>query len=197
MKKAMPWVLAMIWLATVGGGMGVLLVYDFTPGKDSEFVPKVWPAGLPRAADRPTLVMFAHPKCPCTRASIGELAVLMARCQGLVNAQVVFFRPQGTSEDWDHTDLWRSAAEIPGVKVQSDEGGREARNFRATASGYTVLYDTRGRLIFSGGITDSRGHAGDNPGRSAIVDLLHHRPTANTRTPTFGCSLLNPTSETF
>jgi hypothetical protein len=53
-----------------------------------------------------------------------------------------------------------------------------------------ILYDAAGRLRFSGGITAARGHAGDNLGRSAIVELLEGDSPTATATPVFGCSLL-------
>jgi len=56
--------------------------------------------------------MFAQPWCPCTRASIGELAVLMTHCQNWINARVIFYQRMGTGEDWPHTDLWRTAEAI-------------------------------------------------------------------------------------
>ena len=45
------------------------------PGGDPE-APARWPeaSALVRNADGPTLVLFAHPKCPCTDASLAELA---------------------------------------------------------------------------------------------------------------------------
>ena len=55
---------------------------------------------------------MAHPHCPCTRATLGELAVLMARVQKRVNAVVVFVVPNGVPEKWEETDLWRNAAQI-------------------------------------------------------------------------------------
>jgi hypothetical protein len=54
-----------------------------------------------------------------------------------------------------------------------------------------LLYDTAGRLLFSGGITAARGHSGDNAGREAIVALLAGAPTDRTQTPVFGCKLSN------
>jgi hypothetical protein len=130
-----------------------------------------------------------HPHCPCSRASIGELALLMAHCQGRVDAQVLFLQPAEMSSDWVLTDLWREAARIPGVTVSRDEAGREARLFGAETSGDTALYDGQGRLMFHGGITIARGHSGDNPGRDALEALLLGTPTQQTNTPVFGCSL--------
>jgi hypothetical protein len=193
MKKYLAWLFTSIWLAVVSIGTGVLWVYDHTSGGDAG-VPRHWPlpSKILPALDRPTLIMFAHPQCPCTRASMEELAVLMTHCQNQVKACVVFLRPKGSGEDWLHTDLWRSAETIPGVSVRVDEGGREARCFQVTTSGHVLLYDFDGRLLFSGGITFARGHAGDNAGRSDIMQWLHHEKPAGAETPVFGCSLLNP-----
>jgi len=53
----------------------------------------------------------------------------------------------------------------------------------------TVVYDPSGRLLFRGGITSARGHAGDNAGRSAIVAAVEANDPARMATPTFGCEL--------
>ena len=118
--------------------------------------------------------------------------VLMTHCQNQVKARVIFFRPKGSGADWLNTDLWRSAEAIPGVNVRADENGDEAARFHVTTSGHVVLYDVHGKLLFSGGITCARGHSGDNAGRSDLMLLLHHESPAETETPVFGCSLLNP-----
>ncbi len=113
----------------------------------------------------------------------------MTHAQGLVNANVLFVKPQGFSEDWEKTDLWRGAASIPGVKVMTDESGVEARRFDSETSGQVMLYDADGQLRFSGGITAARGHSGDNAGRSAIVSLLTSNYSEIKQTPVFGCPL--------
>jgi len=141
--------------------------------------------------------MFAHPRCPCTRASINELAVLMAQCEGKLNAHVAFFQPDDAKSDWSQTDLWFSASRIPDVEVFADEEGSEARRFGAATSGQVLLYDSDGELLFQGGITSARGHAGDNVGRSSIVRLLGktRRPirerSSSTEAPVFGCPLFD------
>ena len=86
--------------------------------------------------------------------------------------------------------MWRRAAGIPGVAVHCDEDGVECRRFHAETSGYTVLYDSRGKLLFQGGITSSRGHEGDNAGRSAVESIVQHKLFSQVRTPVYGCSLL-------
>lgn len=179
-----------LWLLIIGTGIKMIWNYESTPGVAAA-APERWPAGsrIKPAADRPTLVMLAHPQCPCTRASIGELARLMTQAQGRVTAYVLFVKPPEFSDGWELTDLWASAAAIPGVTVVRDDGGVEAGRFGAATSGQTVLYDAAGGLIFSGGITAARGHAGDNAGRAAVVSLLVNDESEQKETPVYGCPL--------
>jgi len=196
MKPRLPVIFTLLWLGGASLGVSLLAVYDCTPGMDAGSV-QDWPAHsrIPRALDRPTLIMFAHPNCPCTRASMQEFAELMARCGSQVKAFVFFLQPESAGDDWRHTDLWRSAEAIPGVKAIADDAAREARLFQAMTSGHVVLYDEHGTLLFSGGITASRGHVGDNAGSAAILQLLGHEDATKTVTPVFGCSLLDPEPE--
>jgi hypothetical protein len=192
MKKFFSVVLTCLWLTAVGMGMGALLVYDYTPGQDVS-VPSRWPAqsSIHQVTGLPTLVMFAHPDCPCTRASIGELAILMTHCQKKVNAYVLFIQPKGSTEKWVHTDLWQSAQAIPGVTVRADMDDQESKNFKVTTSGHVVLYAANNNLLFDGGITPSRGHYGDNDGVTSLSNLLNDKTVSVTRTPVFGCSLVD------
>ena len=188
------WVaIGVVWLIAVAGGMRVLWSYGNTPGTASD-PPAKWPmqSQIRRTAGLPTIVVMGHPKCPCTRATIGELAVMMTRLHNRATAVVVFVRPHGTPDGWDDTDLRRSAAEIPGATVMSDLDEVEADRFNAEVSGQTMLYDAGGKLLFSGGITASRGHAGDNAGRTSIVAFVTDGTAELSRTPVFGCALRTP-----
>jgi len=179
-----------VWLAAVCCGMWTLLLYAATPG-DPGGPPVSWPANsaVPPPADRPVLVLMAHPRCPCTRASLEELSRLMTESLGRLDARVVFFAPAGAAEDWWKTDLWTSASAIPGVEVVLDPDGAESRRFRTETSGHALLYDAHGQLLFSGGITVARGHAGDNAGFGAIAALVAGETDVRRKTPVFGCAL--------
>ena len=178
-----------LWLPMVGFGLVVLWKYAASPGRASEV--SDWPLDAPirRASDRSTLLMFAHPHCPCSRASVGELAILMTRAQKDVSARVLFYQPKSESAEWVRTDLWRSAAAIPGVEVLADPENAIASRFGAFTSGQTLLFERNGRLMFRGGITAARGHSGDNAGRDAVLALLHGPQAPLQSTPVFGCSL--------
>ncbi|HLG17970.1 MAG TPA: RedB protein [Blastocatellia bacterium] len=196
MKRIVAVASGLVWAAAILAGLWISWGYENTPGI-AGVPPSQWPADseVQLAADRATLVMLAHPHCPCSRASIDELSLLMTRGQGRVTAYVLFVRPAGLPDGWEKSDLWHSAAAIPGVNVLSDAGGVEARRFQATTSGDVVLYDSQGRLLFSGGITGSRGHSGDNVGRSSIVALLTQGTAERTQTFVFGCPLLDSSSK--
>jgi len=132
--------------------------------------------------------MFAHPRCPCTRASISEMNRLLARCENL-SAHVLFIKPSSTPTNWTETASWKNAEAIPGVDVLVDPDGREARRFGAESSGYVVVYDKVGQLLFHGGITGARGLEGDNAGEELIAKFLSGEKPERASTPVFGCSL--------
>src|SRR5437016_4114966 len=76
-----------LWAISVGGGIVMLWRYASTPGLTAT-PPSSWPveSAIARTPGRATVVMMAHPHCPCTRASIAELAVLMSRLQDRADA---------------------------------------------------------------------------------------------------------------
>ncbi|MBI1764107.1 MAG: hypothetical protein HYR56_21995 [Acidobacteria bacterium] len=183
-------------LAFLVTGLSILWQYDHTPGQAAA-PPPVWPAAsrIPRSLEHPTLMLLTHLHCPCTRASLAELDRLLAHSQGLVKAFVLFYQPDSLPKDgpteWTNTGLWQTAAAIPGVTVLPDAEGREARLFHATTSGHVVLYDTTGQLLFNGGVTGLRGHAGDHAGRNALLAHLTGAVTAEARTRVFGYALFD------
>jgi hypothetical protein len=183
-------ILGVVWLVLIVAGALVMDRYAGTAGAAPP-APAKWPEEslVPRDSAHPTLIMFVHPHCPCSSASIGELERLMARYQGRCKAQVLFLNPPAMGPGWTTTDLWRQAAAIPGVTVTNDDGGREAGIFHAETSGQTLLYERDGTLMFQGGITIARGHRGDNPGSDALKALLGHQLSTPVKTSTFGCSL--------
>jgi hypothetical protein len=100
-----------LWALTMATGFGALWRYKMTPGIAAGSAPSRWPDDvlLARTPDRATLVMLAHPKCPCTRASIGELATLMTRLGNDARAYVLFVAPSGVPEGWERSDTWARA----------------------------------------------------------------------------------------
>jgi hypothetical protein len=190
------WLLALViagWSATVGGGAWALLRHASTPGAVAD-PPATWPAEsrIARVPGLPTLLVFAHPQCACTRATFEELSRLLAQVPDRATASVLFARPAGAPASWLQSDIWAAAAAIPGVRAMADENETEAQRFGVATSGETMLYAADGTLVFHGGITGARGHAGDNAGRSTLTALLAGRTSERPDTPVFGCALRAP-----
>jgi hypothetical protein len=183
-----------LWIPAVCFGISTVWRYSITAGHPAA-PPIEWPRTAPieRTVGRATLVMFVHPQCGCSRATLGELAIIMTHEGSRVKASVFFYRPPAEPTRWARTDLWETATAIPGVHAFEDPNGSMARSFGVFTSGQTLLYDSSGLLRFQGGITAFRGHSGDNAGRSVITALLHGDvlPLAAfpVTTPVFGCSL--------
>jgi hypothetical protein len=183
---------AVLWVLGLGAGFRALLVYAYTPGpQPASHLSAGWPlttAILP-AKGRACLLVFVHPQCPCSQATVQELKAILERKPNLVDAYVLFLAPRSESQRWVKSKLWRETSAISGVHVVEDIGGAEAHLFGARTSGQSFLYASSGRLLFSGGITAARGHVGPNAGSDAILRLLEGLASPRNATPVFGCSL--------
>src|SRR5437660_1421003 len=95
MSRSLLLAAGVAWAAAVAFGSVKMLNYDFAPGAPGAPAGS-WPAASGVRPDRrhAHLVMFAHPCCPCTRASIAELAHVMTRADGSATATVLFYRPR-------------------------------------------------------------------------------------------------------
>ena len=148
---------------------------------------------IPLDSRRPTLLMFLHPFCPCSQASVDELADLAGRCGDRVSVHAVVRRTDFLEKEGPG-GIARSLAELPGIKTWQDGGGAEAARFGVRTSGHVLLYDPQGRLAYSGGITASRGHRGENFGRAALLARILGEAGARAANPVFGCPLSEPPS---
>lgn len=192
LSRFRPVVLVVLWLVAVLGGSAAMLHYEFSSGGDVP-APEHWPVAsrISRAADRATLVVFAHPRCPCTSATFDELAGVLAKAGSGAVVHVVFFTPPDPGLEWTQAPAVLRAAAIPGVTALSDESGNEARIFHAATSGRTLLYNPEGELLFDGGITGSRGHTGENAGANALLTLLKQGGAPRGAAAVFGCPILS------
>jgi hypothetical protein len=170
--------------------MVALWHYKSTPGPQGAFPPN-WPvqSTLRREAGSPTLLVFLHPRCPCSRATISELSRLITLAPARLRVQVVFHLPEGEGDAFAKTELWQRARELTGVDATIDRGGAETRRFGAATSGQTLLYGADGTLQFAGGITVARGHEGRSPGMDRILALASGKQADRPTAPVFGCAL--------
>jgi hypothetical protein len=187
------WILILagiLWLVACVGGSSVLLHYASTAGERGNSLSQ-WPvkSQLTPFKDGDTLVIAVHPHCPCTRASMVELNDLMLSLKGKLKAYVLVMKPHDFPGGWENTDILSSARRIPDTTVLVDVDGLEAARFGATTSGQSILYDRKGQLLFNGGITEGRGHIGDNPGLQRIVSLVKTGKADKNDSLVFGCPL--------
>jgi hypothetical protein len=177
-------------MAIICASFAALHSYETTAAITTASPPQ-WPTGvtLPRPAGKPVLIMMLHPNCPCSRASITELVALLAQHRTQLTAYAVFTTSTGTPQDPATRDIWTTAASTPGLIAIRDNGTAIGHAFHATTSGQVFLYDTDGNLRFTGGITPSRAHTGDNFGTRSIETFLSTGVAPNSQTRVFGCAL--------
>ena len=183
----------LVWAGLGVCGSLLLERYNATPGERGP-VPPHWPEAtrLERTPGRPVLAVFAHPECPCTRATLEVLGEIAAQLRGALDLEVVIVDDVA---DPDRGEIAARARAIPSVRVVIDHDQAEAHRFGALTSGHTVLYGGDGALRFAGGITDARGQVGASAGRAQITALVRLDRTDRDRrgagaTPVFGCELV-------
>jgi hypothetical protein len=168
------------------------------------------------SSERGVVAMFVHPRCPCSRASLTEFANLVRKLSsqaGFSQTQfrIIFFKPASQNLAWVKRDnLFERASALAStrknVSVSIDEDGTEAARFNAETSGFVVAYDAHGRLLFSGGITESRGHEGANAGEATLEATLeaalkqgyqsNAQGTQTAYAPVFGCAIRTNSANT-
>lgn len=186
--------LSIIWLVAVVTGSAALSQYKRQAGEVGE-TPRQWPSdsGVQRPTSGAVLVIAVHPRCGCTEASVSELARLLGRVGGAVVHTIELV--VDPDPEWETSSLRGRLAAIAGVALVADHGGVEARRFGAETSGHTLLFADDGTLKYSGGITASRGHEGDNAGALSIVDALNGLVPVTQGAPVFGCDLVSTPKE--
>lgn len=185
----------MLWLGAIGAGLGVLSSYGSAPGAFGA-APQRWPsdASLTLDPDRPTLLLAVHPRCPCTRSTIEELAGVLGESRRRPRTMALIFEPASDarndeSERFARTAISGSLSRLPDVELVPDPGSEIAACFGALTSGHALLYSPQGELLFSGGLTPTRAHVGPNTGSAALGALLAGDTPISSRAPVYGCPL--------
>ncbi|WP_158265638.1 hypothetical protein [Blastopirellula marina] len=191
MSRSILPVIVAVWIGLVGIGFVAMLIYQHKPGQSSETAAH-WPTTthLPLDPARCNLLVFLHPRCACSLASLNELARIQARCQDRLAIQILMYHPAGADADWFDSPIVDLAKQIPGAKRVLDQDGLEATRFGATTSGQVILFAPNGERVFTGGITHSRAHEGDNLGRQTVENYVCRGEISVDHTKPFGCPLL-------
>jgi hypothetical protein len=181
------------WLILLGVSFAVLGHYESSAGKTVSLA-SAWPvqSRLHLDSKKPTLLMFIHPQCPCSRASLFELFQMLDALKYPVDPYLVFYKPSDFPENWDKTDVWDLAGHIPGAIRVEDPDGVETNRFNSETSGQTMLFSPQGRLLFSGGLTNGRGVTGISTGRLTLSHILEGQTALNNPSfKVFGCPLFS------
>jgi hypothetical protein len=177
------------WLAAFAGWTAYLGRHQWTPGQASAAA-VAWPAEsrLARETGKFTLVAFAHPLCPCWRATLAELRAIESRYSDRLQVVVVL----GAPAERDPENMAALSEHIREAMPRSasyfDLDRHESRCFGARTSGDVLLYLPNGEHAFHGGITAGRGHAGPNQGAQGVVSILEGK-RGEQAAPVFGCPL--------
>ena len=190
--------LVVLWVAGLAVTIGAMSACQGVSRTVARPPIESWPTASRLARDRtsPTLIMFAHPRCECTKASLTELRGLMSRVEGKVRAYVLFARSKEEPVESSRTDNVTLAESIHGITVLGDEASREADRFGATTSGQVMLFDVGGHVLFSGGIAPVHGYPGDSPMLRGLLATIESTSSggpmlARVQMPNavFGCAL--------
>ena len=179
----------LFWLICIGGGYTYLLRYSFTAGLSIPAPERFSSPGVAQASStRARLLIALHPRCPCSRATLHELAKIMSRATNACDVTALIFTPKGDSEDWLKGGLVNECRRLQ-CRIQADPGGEIAASLGCLTSGAVVLYDGAGKLRYQGGITGSRGHEGDNDGERTVLEILRGQHGSFSALPVFGCPI--------
>jgi hypothetical protein len=179
-----------IWIGLLLIGHTVLFEYELTAGPLTN-TKRIFPnkTSIPLTHSRQNLILFLHPACPCSVATVEEFRELMREGEKDSMGTVVFFMPREKESEWSLMPIISSVKRIPNVSVLFDTNGGQAEIFGAATSGHVFVYDGRGILQFSGGITGARGHTGDNQYLEVAKKTIISKNPKFATTPVFGCSL--------
>lgn len=165
-----------------------------------------WPESseIERRDLSPHLLVFVHPYCPCTRASLKNLKDHVQSKR--LNVTVVQLRSTRFDGIYSPISAIEEVIRERDWNLVFDTDGVEARKFGVVTSGECLLFAPSGELVFSGGVTALRGHSGTNKSLSTLIahiDALEANTTPSLvklipknqmikefeKFPTFGCPL--------
>jgi len=183
-QKKYLYCVVLLWLLLASSSILFVMNYDFISNTQSKIELKISPYQL---------YVFLHPYCPCSNATLHELDSLLNKLQKtsrtILKTQIIFFKPGNDIKKWEKSILWKNSHTLNNVEIRVDWDGKLSQRYQAKTSGETMLFNKDGQRLFDGGITISRGHEGDNPGKEYIYRLVTHQKTNQTDSPVFGCPL--------
>jgi len=170
-----------VWSFALATAYYAAMAWDYKAGLGS--------AGLPKremAIQKPLLIVVLHSQCPCSLATIENLINLPETDRSQLKIRLVFTGPnQSDSKVNEESEV------LAGVDREYLTESQVLSRYGARTSGQAYLYSRGGDLIFSGGLTDSRGIQGDSAGLLAIRETVAGRKCI-AKAPVYGCVLQTP-----
>ena len=136
-----------------------------------------------------TLILFYHPHCVCTRATVHNLQSVTAATNKHLNSIAIAYQPVISDPRWIHSSTSRDLKKA-GFRVFADLDGKCCRELGVYTSGHVLVYDEQGKLVFNGGVTQSRGHEGSCNACDDLVKSIENADENIFVWPVFGCAIL-------
>jgi hypothetical protein len=182
-------VMAGIWLCGIGWTWTALNIHTFRPEQTVSVI-MLHPEKQPQAIiPKSRIVMFAHPLCPCTRASLIKLGEVALQVKDQSQIRVVFVTRGLNPEDVTTSKTLALARQLKHVTTELDESGTEECLYQATVSGEVFAFDAQGERIFHGGLTSGRGHLGVASSQEYLEQLITGKATEPLDAAVYGCRL--------
>ena len=178
-----------LWLFILVAGISAFAKFAYTPGETAH-APKLWPAltRLKAPNQLPKLLVFVHPKCGCSEATLRNLEKILPDLVNKVQIKIVM-NDLGDPAMLQGSKAFAQASAFKNVDIVVDHGGYETAAFGVKTSGQAMLYDETGHLVFQGGLTPFRGHEGVSEGEISVVKWIQTREMVWKDTSVFGCAM--------
>lgn len=137
---------------------------------------------------RYSLILFLHPRCSCSRATLHELSKVLRKSTNSPRVTIVMYCPNGKPDAWIEGPNDRLARKLDPHEFVIDAGQLFQQN-GIVDSGHVLCFDRSGTIRFSGGVTGSRSHEGSNQASAALRRILNGEGESCIEFPVFGCSI--------
>jgi hypothetical protein len=174
------------WGCALVGGFGLLIRYEATASQTGS--PQAAESTVFRDGNVFSVVIGLHPHCPCSRATVAELLKIYSHVPEKTKITALVFKPKTEADSWIEC-VSLSTLQKMNATIVVDTDGERATSLGLNTSGQIQIYSPQGKLLYNGGITGARGHAGDNIGEGKALALLRGEIKFAESAPTFGCSI--------
>lgn len=190
MKRASIYITC-VWFLACAVGLSVAIGYSYIPGAVPQHLRRPASSQLTEIG-KPQLLLFLHPRCSCSKATVSELSRILPELKD--TAVTVVFNNPTADPRWTEGELWTQVQALPKVRLVNDLGGVETKLYQVQTSGHAVLTDANGAIVFSGGITPSRGHQGESEGKTFLQSWEKLQTKESLFSKVFGCGLFKETT---